>query len=173
MSVLKRIDFLDEIKSVSDRFIKEKFQSKDFVGLHVRGLDGLCEGWGKGFGVYKDEYLRSCNMTWDFVSEKIRIHGYDPNTVPIFLATDNQRPNITQALLSHPNVRMLEGNRSHMIDMCLLTKSSLFIGVPRSSMSFHVALWREIQGHSMETNVLAAYQETGLLDHFFLGFPED
>jgi hypothetical protein len=172
MSILKRIDFLDEIKSESDKFIQEKFHSKEFVGLHVRGLDGLCERSSGGFGVYKDEYLRSCNMSWEFVSEKMRIHGYDPDTVPIYLATDNQRPNITLALLSHPNVRMWNGNNSFMMDSCLLTKSSLFIGVAKSSMSFHVALWREIHGHHMKTNILAAYQETGLLEHFFMKRPD-
>jgi len=173
MSVLQHIDFTDAIKRDTDTFIQKTFANKKYVGLHVRWLNGACVNEKEHYGMYAEEYEKHCFMSWDFLSEKMKEFGYDPNTVPIFLATDNERPDVTQALLNHSNVVMFKGEGMdketiRMIDMCLLAKSSLFIGGPFSSMSFHVALLREIQGHPVESNVLASYRETGYLHHLFM-----
>ena len=54
-----------------------------------------------------------------------------------------------------------------MLDMYILTKSEYFLGNPYSSYSFHVVLWREIDGHSPDTNIQPAYKEEGLLHHLY------
>lgn len=168
--VLDHIDFLDTTLRETEKFITNILQSKEYVGLHVRGLDGVCgHASHTYFGPnYTDDYLKSCSMSWEFVSDKIQKQGYDPNTIPIFLASDNQRPEITNELQTHPNVHRWEGDESLMMDMCLLSKSSLFIGVPTSSMSFHIALLREKYGYSSKTNILTMYRETGYLHHLFM-----
>jgi hypothetical protein len=116
-------------------------------------------------------------MTWSFVAQHMLANGFDPLHTPVFLASDNQRPNITRAFLMRSNVksfvaigRLQPPVDARLIDMYVLTKSALFIGHPLSSLSFHVALWRELDGWPTNTNILAGYKERGYLHHLFDNF---
>ena len=164
-----------------DRFIQRVLRRQDFVGIHLRGYEGICDKWTevayatKALQPFLAEAKEQCDMRWEYVSRIIRDGGYDPDSVAIFLATDNQRPELTRALLAHRNVYMWDrrgdpeaGNvDARLVDMHILTRSVLFIGHGRSSLAFSVALWREADGHPSSTNALAGYRETGYLHHLF------
>jgi hypothetical protein len=42
---------------------------------------------------------------------------------------------------------------SRMMDTCIFRSASLFIGNPASSISFPMAMWREIDGHAPTANL--------------------
>lgn len=153
-------------------------QQRPFVGLHLRYFEGsgIVDTHARFIGKlvkYIPDVLLQLDMEWSYVSEVIKAHGYDPDTVDIFLATDNQRLNMTEAFLQHSNVHMIPPDSidprfQGMVDTYVLSKSSLFLGGPLSSMSFHVALYRELNGFDKSTNIMAAYQEIGYMNHFFM-----
>lgn len=153
MSVLKHLEFVDKDLREVERFITNTLKNKTYIGIHLRGFDGYskCEA--------RNPYNKNvCSMSWEYVSEIIKIHGYNPDTVPIFLATDKQNMNDTERLLAHPNVHLwneTEGGEhynSWMIDMCLLSipqSSSVMLEVPFHFMyhygvKFEIILKRQI-----------------------------
>ena len=154
MSVLKHLNFVETDLWDAERFVTNTMKNKTYVGIHLRGLDGECE--------IRNRNKAVCSMSWEYISEIIKSHGYDPDTVPIFLATDKQNINATQRLLAQSNVHVwneTEGGEHYnrfMIDMCLLSHSSLFIGNGGSSFSFHVSLWREIHNYSENTSIFGS-----------------
>lgn len=203
MQALSRIKIPSDARSIGEKFISQNFNPQFFVGVHLRWFEGACEQFTRQiFGgkhvhliPYLDDALQSCDMSWGFLSRIISANGLDPVSTPIFLATDNQRPNVTESLLAHSNVKLFQPNASNgsnsgnsgsgsggggghkgshvdnrLVDMFILTKSSLFIGHPLSSLSFHVALWRELDGWPARTNILAGYADLGYLHHLFNNF---
>lgn len=105
----------------------------------------------------------------------------DWKTVPIFLASDGQKPE-TEAKIrrDYPNVVMWGNARcsktfkragaKHLssavpdlawMDAMLLVGSTVFIGQIGSSFSANVAIMREADGRPERSNILAGYKESG------------
>ena len=182
MDALRYVRISDEVASVGDQIIRDRFAGGPFVGVHLRQFEGSCRKSmeitfvGHKLARYLDDALLNCEMPWSYIETVLSSVGLDANTTPIYLATDNQAPDIVRRLLNHPNVvtvnkTLLKPYRKLnplLLDMYMLTKSAHLIGNPYSSLTFHVALWREIDGFAAESNHIPAYQETGYLMHLFL-----
>ena len=179
---LSRVRLGPAARLAGDGFVNSTLRGRPFVGVHLRWFEGICEPFcTKAFhGAYArflSDCMTQCYMPWPYVSRVMAAHGFDPETSPVFLATDNQRPNLTAALLAHPNVYMWNessggaawggGAQARLVDMHVLSRAALFLGHPVSSFAFHVALLRELGGHARSTNILAGYQEAGYLHHLF------
>jgi hypothetical protein len=167
-------------RKVADDFLADKLGGKQFVAVHLRWFEGLCEPFNTDrFGRlptlinYLSQSREACDMKWEYISRLMMQARFDPKTTPIYLATDNQRPSLTRNLTRHRNVFMWDpaykdsSIDARIIDLYILTKSALLIAHPVSSFAFNAAMWRELNGWGPETNALPAYRETGYLAHLF------
>jgi hypothetical protein len=105
----------------------------------------------------------------------------DFHKVPIFLASDGQKPETEEAIRTkYPNVvqwgnarcnkALKRAGSKHVsstapdiawLDALMLVGSSVFVGQIGSSFSANVAVIREADGRSEKTNILAGYAESG------------
>jgi hypothetical protein len=178
VKALSHISFHDKVQQAASEVIVKKFGDRKYVGVHLRWFEGQCHDrvnavFVEARAAYHDDAMKQCDITWEYLSGMMKQNGFDdPETTPIYLASDGQRPDLSDALTKRKNVvvltaEMAQSQEARLVDMAVLSKSHLFIGAPLSSFSFHVALFREIGGSKPNTNILAGYRESGFLFHLF------
>ena len=184
VNALKHIKISRKISEIGDAIIRKLFGNAPFVGVHLRNFEGECQHAVNAIysevdiaKPFLNEAKNTCNMSWTFIQQQFRSKsGIDIESTPVFLSSDNQLEEATRDLVNHANVAMLDNDILQkeypevdilLLDMYILTKSSAFLGNPYSSLSFHVLLWREINGFNPATNIQPAYSDIGMLYHLF------
>ena len=148
----------------------------EYVGIHLRYLEGKCPGRAKMFYMPKVEkqIAAMCHNTYSHTAKVVKAAGIDPSDSKMYLSSDRQRPDADKSFEQKGSISYDMGNKkdkyfgdgTHFVkghtgqkvfepavDMFMLVGAKLFVGNMLSTFSTNVANIR--YGHGGRRSILA------------------